>query len=67
MNLQVDYQNSGLSRVVPAIVLDNITGLTSFQYFMFPLGNQYLGVQRHCVRDDYNTGAKEKPVDYCHI
>jgi len=54
----VDCQNSILFRVVPATVLNNVTGLTSFQDFVFPLGNLYLCVQRHYVRDDYNTGTK---------
>lgn len=39
--LQVENQNWILSRVVPTTVWGNITGLTSFQYFPFPLGNLY--------------------------
>ena len=63
----MDCQKSILFRAAPATVVNDVTGLTSFQYFVFPLGNPYLGVQRHYARDDYNMGTKKKSAEYCHI
>lgn len=58
-----------LSKVVPATVWGNVTGLTSFPYLLFPLGNSYLGVQRRyvIVKDDYYTGTEEEPMQDCYI
>lgn len=55
----------GLSKLhpiqaVPATVLDNVTSLTSFQDFMFPLGNLHLSVQRGIALEMTTTWEQKR-------